>query len=46
MKEKVLDFLCRKVRLMDETYTIGGIIVVMLATILFLLLVGFAEGLG
>lgn len=46
MKEKVLDFLCRKVRLMDETYTVGGLLAVIFGMVVFLLLVGLAEGLG
>lgn len=43
MKEKVMDLLCKKVRLMDETYTIGGILSVFLFIILFLILCGMAE---
>lgn len=46
MKKIVLDFLCKKVRLMDEDYTIGGLILVFVGTIFFVLLCGFLEYLG
>lgn len=44
--KNVLDFLCKKVRLMDEDYTIGGLIVVFLGLTFFILLCGFLEYLG
>ena len=44
--KNVLDFLCKKVRLMDEDYTIGGLILVFAGTIFFILLCGFLEYLG
>lgn len=46
MKKIVLDFLCKRVRLMDEDYTIGGIIVTFSGIIFFVLLCGFLEYLG
>ena len=46
MKEKILDFLCKKVHWLDEDYTIGGIIITFAACFLLLLICGLAEGLG
>lgn len=46
MKEKILNLLCRKVNLMGETYTIGGIIVVFAGIIEFVIIMGLIEGLG
>lgn len=46
MKKMMLDFLCRKVRLMDDDYTIGGIIVTFAGILAFVMLCGFLEYLG
>ena len=46
MKEIILNLLCRKVRILDECYTIGGIIICLFGVLLFLLICGIAESLG
>ena len=46
MKNFILDFLCKRVRLFDDDYTIGGIIVTFVGLTAFVLLCGFLEYLG
>lgn len=45
MKEKIMDFLCKKVHWLDEDYTIGGLIVCFAGIIMFILVCGLLEGL-
>jgi hypothetical protein len=46
MRKILANILFKRVRLMDETYTIGEIILVSVFTILFILLCGFMEYIG
>ena len=46
MKRIVAQIIFKKVRIMDEEYTIGGIIVVFVGIICFVLLCGYMEYLG
>ena len=46
MKRIVAQIIFKKVRIMDEDYTIGGIIVVFVGVIVFVLLCGYMEYLG
>jgi len=45
MKKIILDFLCRRVRLFGESYSLGGMILVWSGLLLFLFLCGLMESL-